>query len=1001
MLEPLKIATSHEDLFLERYERLLVWALQVSGQDRSTARDLVHDAFIQFTFTRPDLHRIDNLDAYLYGMLRHLYLSSLRRATRHALQPLSIIEYDSAAAGLRAFDAATQAQIHDALRKVCAYACARKQSSKAGAILILRFFHGYYPSEIAQIIRASRQVVDERLRVARAEAKLYLENPNRLAFMKESDPIINNPRASEMMTGDLLHELRQTIFQARTGDCSTPERLREQYGANKPSLTCDQLAHLVSCPVCLDEVNHLLGLPPLSDRYPTDMIGPNAPGAGSSEGVPPSLGAPPDEVSAMRRRAREVFEHQPRQIAISVNGRLSATQKLGAEINEQTLRLNVNEPIGFIELFSEQQVRLLLLNVTPPPQGGPQQEARVELSDGRTLEASLSFNSLWPALRVVYTSPMPQGAEAGTADCGLRIADCGLDKEELGVGEAETKRTFSNRIRSLFSAIRDPRSAIRSPHSPLSIWGAVTAIIAVALIVTFALLRTPTPPVSAAELLRRSAAAEAATASRPEVVIHRRLTLEERRSPGGELLHRRRIEVWQSAERKIKARRLYDERDQLIAGEWTRADGSRAVYHRGARPQDPTPAALGLTPAQSLLEVDEVWRLELAAQDFSNLIGAAATATVEEGGEFYRISYTNQPPNGSALTEATITLAKPDLRAISQTLLVSRGAEVRQYLFSEDSFTQLQTQTAPPSVFEPDPALLGVVEKRREGDDAAKAQATAQTAAVASAELEVEVTYLLNRIKANLGEQVTLARTAAGALRVEALVETEERKQEILRVLAPALNHPAVKVEVSTVAEALQRRKPSVEVGGANAVREVEIASGTIPADADLRRYFSSRLTDRERIDEEINRFARRMMSRSRQALLHASALKGLVERFSPEALRALDPAAQAKWRAMIAEHAQACQREINALNQELQPIFFPAAPTAATDVAKTADDLNPAEAARRLLKLSYANDEMMRAAFAISNEIRTSDSLKAPHARHSLLVAERLANAIERMYQQ
>jgi DNA-directed RNA polymerase specialized sigma24 family protein len=93
------IASGHEDLFLERYERLLVCALRLSGQDRGLARDLVHDAFIQFTFTRPDLGAIDNLDGYLYGVLRHLHLSYLRRATRHVFQPLSVIEYDSAAVG--------------------------------------------------------------------------------------------------------------------------------------------------------------------------------------------------------------------------------------------------------------------------------------------------------------------------------------------------------------------------------------------------------------------------------------------------------------------------------------------------------------------------------------------------------------------------------------------------------------------------------------------------------------------------------------------------------------------------------------------------------------------------------------------------------------------------------------------------------------------------------------------------------------------------------------
>src|SRR5262249_50932007 len=132
----------------------------------------------------------------------------------------------------------------------------------------------------------------------------------------------------------------------------------------------------------------------------------------------------------------------------------------------------------------------------------------------------------------------------------------------------------------------------------------------------------------------------------------------------------------------------------------------------------------------------------------------------------------------------------------------------------------------------------------------------ARAGAVASAEVEVEVTYLLNQIKADLGEQVNLTRTAEGRLRLEALVETEERKQEVLRVLAPFNNPAAIKIEVETVADALKRQKPST---GATAFREIEVVKEMIPADPDLRRYFAQQPGRGQSIDEQINQFANRM----------------------------------------------------------------------------------------------------------------------------------------------
>jgi DNA-directed RNA polymerase specialized sigma24 family protein len=67
MLEPSEIERGgerHEDVFLARYGRLRAWALRLTEGDAGRAEDLVHDAFVQFTFTRPDLGRVRNLDGF-------------------------------------------------------------------------------------------------------------------------------------------------------------------------------------------------------------------------------------------------------------------------------------------------------------------------------------------------------------------------------------------------------------------------------------------------------------------------------------------------------------------------------------------------------------------------------------------------------------------------------------------------------------------------------------------------------------------------------------------------------------------------------------------------------------------------------------------------------------------------------------------------------------------------------------------------------------------------
>src|ERR671927_1558041 len=170
-------ATTHEEVFLARYGPLRAWALRLTGGDAGRAEVLVHGAFVQFTFARPDLARVQNLEGYLYQMLRNLNISQMRRAARRPGDEPSVFEYDSAEFVLRAADPRELIRVQDDLRQVCHYACLRKESSKAGSVLILRFMHGYYPGEIARVLRSSREAVEERLRAARVEARQFLEDP--------------------------------------------------------------------------------------------------------------------------------------------------------------------------------------------------------------------------------------------------------------------------------------------------------------------------------------------------------------------------------------------------------------------------------------------------------------------------------------------------------------------------------------------------------------------------------------------------------------------------------------------------------------------------------------------------------------------------------------------------------------------------------------------------------------------------------------------------------
>jgi RNA polymerase sigma factor (sigma-70 family) len=994
-----------EQLFTERYEGLLAWAMRLTNQQRDAAEDLVQDAFVQFVLGRTRLEEIENIDGYLRRMLRYMHVSRLNRSAQHLHDAaLSVADYDSCQLGWTAIEPPRRMQAFEELHQICTYACARKESSRAGSVLILRFFHDYFPTEIAGILNSSRHCVDQWQGLARREVKLFMDEPGRLRFVNDAKPA-NAQHVKYLKSDcDLMLELRQMIFNSRRGECLSSEELDEVYnGDNADALTTARLAHIVSCRACLEAVNSLLGLPSLAQRYqaqPPEPKGPPTDGSGGSA----SGGGSSDLSGKFAHRLRETREHKPQELRISINGFLVSSLKVSSDLSELDLNLTPEDPIEFVEVSSEQGVQMLFFSVDP---AGKQTEqwAWIELSEGRSLEACFR-NDNGPSLHVVYNDPAPAEAFSTALSSSLCVVP-GADTRETKLGKQGVVFRLRSRLQGLLgfsaatessqtqllnllgqSAGAEPRQFWRQP-------GWLIVLVSALVIAGFLYFKSSlSPSVTASELLARAAVVRQSNAGQ---VTHRFLNLEVRRSAEGAILAQQRIEIWESAS-GTAAQRLYDQSNKLIGGTWQKADGARVVYHHGSKPQSQSGVA---QPDDLLLNPDDIWQLQPSAGSFGALIEQPALAEVEERSATYVLRYEQGRTIGaSQLLKATLTLSKSDLHPIEQTLLVLRGDVLREFRFVEASFELVPLKNVAPAVFDVEPELTGGAGKPGRPEDWAlrdlstsrvPPSSSTSTPPSASAELEVDVAYLLNRAKADRNEQVTLTRSAGGSLRVEGVVDNQERKDEFLRALAPVLNNPAVKIDIRTISEASPLPKSTNTV----IVQQAEETAETVAVYEDLRAYFEKRNPSGP-TEEAIRNYSSRLVDGSYKALFHAIELKRLVDRFVKVDMRTVTPDARAKWLAMIHEHADALEHQTALLRQQLEPVFPAGAGVSEVEEISIENDAELMRRIEQLYQLTVANNVAIRSAFTISSQ-SSATAIKSVNFWQSLQRAEKLAAVIGR----
>lgn len=994
------------EIFVEKYDLLLHWALRLAQGNREQAEDLLHEAFVQFSLRQPDLSGIENIDGYLYSVLKHLHLALLRRAKRDPLNQISPVEFDSVDLALRSSYEADQVDVQNDLRRICSFLCWRKTSAKSASYLILRFFLGYYPEEIVRIALASRNVVDHGIRIASSEARVYLTDPKRLRFMpgrgkqekqarQDAQDSVSKfaPVLFPVPASEFLHSLNQMILASRLEECPPREELLKLYEripavaneGSSSSLDRTLLAHLVSCPPCLDAVNQHLRMPPLSDRFPGERLGRFRPDLGEGRSVvrraPEGRGSQMHEEQAFQEmrtavdgilkvaqtRLRECFEHQPKKLIVAVNGEIVAAQEITSEHNKQSIRLNKKEPIDFIEVFSEQRIRLAFISMAGRSLERSQVLSQhVPLSSGRSLEASLGFTSSSLSLEVTYNDPLL----AHTVD---PLAD-EFEQEPQWILDPET----SVRSRSISWGKWIKELLISVPERWAgSLESFRVPIFGTALLLLFAAVGGLYFAHTRRQSLEAEAVLDAALQqeSRPIAaghLVHRVFDYEVTSPDGLQTIQRGTVDVWKGAEKTQFAMRLSSQDGALQAGIWKSAEGSYSSY-KNHKLIDHAATPDGLRDAVTA-DSESRWMSEPSAGAFKALTSSQGSMAIRHLHDDSVIEYrpvTNAVAgNRPHLVNAVLTLHS-NRRAINEVLWIEQDGQVRRYSYREVRYEEREATSSDTNIFSPDESLV------RKHAFVKRSSILSASKAVFLAHLNLKAFVLLNTVNADSGEQIAVTRTPSQRLSIRGVLPSEGRLAEVKRALAPLDENPFVDISLTTADQlsAASSDSHSILKPSSITVESYEIDAQTIPAEGRLKAYFSRRGYSGKDLDKQIEGFCQEALSHSSKALQQAWTLHILASSFSMDDWRHMSPNDRKQWIALYLRHSTDLQAEAQAIHQSLAVLLLNASSDTAESKqgrASTEPSLSSSQASLnalsdQLLEQSSVADRVLRSALTAS----------------------------------
>ncbi len=407
-----------------------------------------------------------------------------------------------------------------------------------------------------------------------------------------------------------------------------------------------------------------------------------------------------------------------------------------------------------------------------------------------------------------------------------------------------------------------------------------------------------------------------------------------------------------------------------------------------------------MNPQQPLSAASfQTWRQSLAAKR------EEVSRSQTEAGETLtlRVSAVAETAVGQ-ITEASLVAPARDWRPQAQSLKVRGENEIREYELSETAYEVIPLATL--TVFAepaPKPAATRIP---------AVAPSPTAPPLPTSAELqnaEVAALYALHQLKADLGEQIEIARESNEQIVVRGQVETPERKRELIAALKGT---PFVAARIQTFDEA------SVQSAGAAPPQASAIIAPSPKANSDsspaagvnlferrLARYFAERggaasasvppsvREDAAAINRRIAQMANSAFAESSAALASGWALRRLAARFDDGPNEQMDEqmsvAADARLREVIGNHLAEINTRSRNLRTQLEPALIYIAGT--RDLASPSPQ--PADGTRkaRVMRLFKAVEQVQRLSYRLFDSGQAFAASPEEAARLMLQALEQL----------